>query len=220
MTVAFSTFYDYILPDTPGVGFALADFHIRETIEEFLRRTRLLEYTLPAVSTVATQAAYPLTPSETYYKIIDIFDDGSARLNNLPLDPASPTMLDSLYQDWRLGETGNLPGHYYTDIDYANGYLVPTPSEVIPNLIFKVAQTLTKDATVAPDFMLERYYECVADGVKGRLMAMQNKPWTNPSAAKWYLDRFEQGIGKGDVKRHKAHTRVSLRTRSIHRPTV
>jgi hypothetical protein len=208
-----TAFYDYILPDIPGIGLGLALQEIRNAVIEYCEKSLSYEYTLPAIDVVASTHTYTLSP-ETNTRVVDIkhvlYDDEE-------LEPASEAELDTLFNDWRTTGAGT-PGYYLSVIDRSSIRLVKTPSgDLTGGLLVKVAQAPLRAATTVPDWLLERKADAIGYGAKARLFAMRKKPWSDAARAAYYLEKFEACCGRGDIEQTKNFTRKPLRTTPVYR---
>lgn len=204
---AYTGWLDYVIPDVPGIGNALAEQAIRNAVIDFCRRTRLYRKTLAPISIVGATATYTVTPDANTL----VSDFLTVLVNGKPIDPQTEEWLDQQVPNWRTTATG--PAKAY--ISPANNQItiVPTPSESIASgLVVAVAQRPTRAATECPDWLLEDYAEEIAHGAKGRLFAMKRKPWSDPGLAKFHMGEFNAAVGIGGARASQARTRTRLRT--------
>lgn len=207
---AFTGFYDYLMPDIPNLGAAVALQAIRESCIEFCERSLVYTYDHPAIDVVAATHTYTITP-ESGTRTVDLL---SVRHNNKALVPATEDELDATYLDWRSTGTG-IPDYYLSTIDRASVRLVKTPADGFTGgLVVKIAQAPLSSATTVPDWIFERYRQAIVHGAKYRLFAMKKKPWTDDKLAMFHLHEFEQHCGSANISKAKQHTRKRLRVRT------
>lgn len=46
-----------------------------------------------------------------------------------------------------------------------------------------------------PDWILEKYFDYIANGITGKLMMSPNKPYTSPKLAEYNMRKFHEGVG-------------------------
>ena len=204
---AYTGWFDYVIPDIPGITNTLAEQAIRNAVIDFCRRTLLYRKTLAAISIVGGTATYTVTPDANTL----VSDFLTVLVNGKPIDPQTEAWLDQEVLNWRTTATG--PAKAY--ISPANNQitLVPKPSESIASgLVVAVAQRPTRASTECPDWLMEDYAEEIAHGAKARLFAMKRKPWSDPGLSKYHMGEFNAAIGIGAVRASQARTRTRLRT--------
>lgn len=133
------------------------------------------------------------------------------RINGYPLEATNETTLDAIRVEWQ-DDRGTPAGYYLTDPDTLMVYPLPDMDYQM-----RVSQyyTPSRDATAVPSYLHQRYATIIAAGTVAQLMAIPNKPWSNPQFAAVWSNRF--GAKKAEVKiavnqsMVMSNTRVSLR---------
>lgn len=204
---AYTDWFDYVLPDVPGVANRLATQKIREAVIEFCRRTLLYKHNPAAINIVGGTAAYTVTPPAGTV----VSDFTHVLVNGKQVDPQTPAWLDQNVTNWRTTATG--PARAYLVTMSGQIKLVPTPPDSIASgLVVEVALRPTVASTTCPDWLLEDFQEAISHGAKGRLFAMKRKPWTDAQLARFHMAEFNSWCGVGGARASQSRTRVPLHT--------
>lgn len=206
---AWSTFYDFILPEVNGVTTALVDFHLRQVAIDFCEETGLHTAEVAAINVVADQATYTLTSPVADTEPYRI---KAAWFNNRPLDLAPIDILNASNPYWPSRESTK--SYAFTQKQPDEIILFPKPDTALTGglrveLILK--PTLTSSGLV--DWIATRYKLALAAGVKAQLMAMPDKPWTRPEFAANYASQYLKARADGRVDSNRSLTRAILSTR-------
>jgi hypothetical protein len=83
--------------------------------------------------------------------------------------------------------------------------LVPTPTANSTNgLVASVAYMPTEDASTIDDVFVSQWYEHILNGVKGRMMGMPGKPFSNAQLAALHMRLYRGGISEArDIARRR-----------------
>lgn len=191
--VAFSTLLPEIAPSLSGAPLATIDAIAKGVVREFFNDSGAWVVTLPVVDAVASQGEYTLTaedPAVAQVLLVmgvEFLSSGTFR----PLTPANRRFTGGLPAD--TGTPNIFYGHedglgaislYPAPESNATGAIRPTVCLTIPD---------DWDKTI-PASIATAWAGVLVDGVLGRAMMMQDKPWSNPSMAMYHLRRFRSGI--------------------------
>ena len=171
----FNDLYNFVMSDIRGVEPELIDFHIRNTVRDWLGATTQWRELLTLVTTPG-MTSYALTPRaggqvagilrfgdvESSFDL-PCADEGHRRLIQVTT-PAKPCAWRQVYPG--VIEFQGVPDAAYT-------------------FQLEVYKRLTLDPTddMIPDDVFDTHAEDLSYGVKARLQAMTAKPWTDPTMA-------------------------------------
>lgn len=209
--VAFSQFYDEILPEIPNYVKSLVDQAIRDACIEFCRRTRLWKETVQ-VNVVATEASIlvtPPSPQAVFMEVRRVAYDGT------DLTPFMPEEKDADTPNWR--EDTGTPENYCVYGDEDKVFLYPIPTESLTNgLEVDGVFAPARSCTQVPSFLYDRHSKVIAKGAKYRLMQMGKKPWTDRELSAKYEREFNNECGGEGMRVAQGATRGPLRTTTVH----
>lgn len=183
-----AAFYPDLLPELPGAPLPLVDHWLRNTAIEFCERTKAHVVTLDLLNAVAEQMEYtPTYPTETgLVEIRAVWFSGDK------LKEKSPADLERDYGDWKA-ETGQPAAYTQERLDRL--LLVPAPSAAATSAI-KISAALkpSEAATGITDWLGVKYRQTLVAGVKAKMMAMADEPWTKPDRVQLYASQYESDI--------------------------
>jgi hypothetical protein len=185
---AWSDFYPDVLLELPQIPLVLADHWLRNTAIEFCQRTRAHVVDLNPIDAVADQIDYAIVaPANLALVVVSaVVFDGE------PLAPASPRALARKFGDWKTRR--GTPQHY-TSQALGTLLIVPGPAASAAGAIeIEAVVKPADDAATIDDDLFQRYRLDLAAGMKGKLMAMSERPWTNAKMAAVYLAQFEAAV--------------------------
>lgn len=208
------TFYDLLMPQLPGISTPMLDLHLVELARDFCERSRAWRGDFDPVDTVASQAAYDLSPSESQSEPVAIhkltvngellFDDTWDFDNPPPRALPCPAI--------RPAYTRYEPPFAMSN-DHAQIVLidaeVPTDS-VAGGLVITGSMKPKRGATALPDLLMATHLETLTSGVLARLGSMAGKPWTSGNAGAWRME-YERGVQNAATQAQHNYTRVLLR---------
>jgi hypothetical protein len=206
---AWTGFYDHILPELNGITPAQVDHMLRQVCIDFFEQTGIYSVELDTIDVVAGTATYdldsPVSQMEPYQVKAAWYDDQ-------PLDIAPLDVLVQANPYW--GENTSTKPWAYTQRQTDQIVLYPNPSESLDDGL-RVEATLrpTDDATGIVSWVASRYVRVLAAGVKGRLMAQPDRPWTRPEFAGVNLSEYASGRSKARIDANRSLTRASLQVR-------
>jgi hypothetical protein len=202
----------YVLPEVQGCSDPMAEQAIRDAAVEFCQRSMVWVYSADPQSVIAGRSNYDVeTPAGA--SLVQI---KSVQVTNQmePLDPLSTDQLDLMIPNWDT-ETGTPKA--YTQQEDAEFIIAPVPDETIKNGL-RIMLTLqpSRASTGYPDWINNKYQECVLAGAKSRLMMKQGTHWYNPNQGMAYKAEFDLGIAKAKESSTLSFVRTALRTTSRH----
>lgn len=168
-----------------AVPIFVAEDHLRDVAREFFRLTRVWrspESTL--LTTVASQVPYAYTPPS------------NAELSSVHSAWAGSTKLEVIEPG---EEVETEPG--YTSDTYSVGarlrnvlYLAPAPLSGGVVINGTVSYVPSADAVGIPDVAWDEWRKAIAAGAAARLVAMPNKPWSNPDSVGYLRGLFDTAV--------------------------
>lgn len=165
---------------------------IRRAFHEFCTESLVWRSEMDPVDVEAELATYPLDAPVGCEPVMVM----SAWFDGRPLVPCTQDELARRYGgDWRSRQGAPAAWVHLTDTSEIR--LVPAPdTSVVGGLkvILAVAPTLT--AQSAESFLVNRYEAALIDGVRGRLLAIPNQPFSDPAMAGQCMVRFRSGIAQ------------------------
>ena len=176
---------------------------------EFCAESWIWRHLHAAIDIAADQQDYALDiPEESVAALVL-----SASLDDKPLDPMAVDALDLASPRWRV-LTGD--PEYVTQVDPDGFMLSPIPTTTDGQLYLTVALQPSMDSDGAPDWLLNKYAEALADGALARLMVMSDKPWTDIDGGAYRRIRFDVAIAKARASAACGMGRSLLRTTPCH----
>jgi hypothetical protein len=207
-TVAFSVFYDHILPELPKCTTGMVDLHLLHTARDFCEKTSAWRFPF-TVSGVADEDTYDISVPDTASEIV--------RVTRMVVD-------DELLWDvdWTPDSQGDAPKYDRAEppfsINNLNTELVFLEDEIptaagTDNIELTAALKPGFSATVLPDFLKFQHLEAMRTGVLSRLMRMGAKPWTNVPLAVEYGRDYQRACLAASTAAKRGNTRAPLRSR-------
>lgn len=189
-TKLFTTLYDEVLIDVPGVPQNVALNAIRNAAIEFCDRTLCWVVDADPISSVAGQSIYQFEP-ENGSEVAGVIQ---AYYNSVRIDPMTADQLGNEYSRDPWNEQTGVPRYYL--IEQPDEFvLVPIPDESVDSGIkMRVSLKPTRTASGMERWVIDKYFDTLAHGAKAMLCAMHKKPWTDPGQANFHTGRFERGI--------------------------
>lgn len=183
---------------------------LRAAADEFCAKSTIWREALDPITVRARAAEYELEFPAGAAPVRLI----SVTLAGAPLDPKERAELDGVLPGWRT-----LTGapRFYLQATPDLLALAPAPEAQARNALeVLVALKPTRAAPHLPAWLIEQYGADIADGAMARLMAMTNRPWSDPQGAVWRRDRFEAAIATAHARATAGLTGAALRTRTQH----
>lgn len=198
-----SSFYDYVMPELPGIDSALVDVYLRDKAIDFCEQTWCLVDNLDAFDTVADTYEYDLDSTETG---MEVFAIKQAWVDDAPIDPITMDDLYGTAADWR---TYSGKPRYYAQENFGTVLLFEPPDGVYSVSIAAVLRPKV-DATGVPDRVYSDYRRIISWGTLAALMAQPAKPWSNPERSDYYRREYEAAITKSTVLANRARARATV----------
>jgi hypothetical protein len=123
--------------------------------------------------------------TQCYREEVEIEGDGQTV--DFELIPPQPDALVIGIYSAKSGKEDLLPGDY--SAHSSDVVRFKSPPKGIITLIVILKPMI--NATNAPSGIINRWADTIASGVRYRLMAMPEKPWTNPQLASFHHRKFE-----------------------------
>lgn len=205
--ITFASYLPWIQPYCPDVPDVIATDAVRNAAIEFCRESLWLQEELAAITVVADQNDYTLTPTADNVEIVQV---RFVSFNGFPLRAASEQVLDSLYGlDWRQ-QTGQPV--FYTDVYDQTLRLVPMPDDNVTGVVNPTAAVMPlRTAVDADPNLFNRWLEEICFGARARLHEMAGQGFTNFRAAQACAARFKAGIARARADRNSSETGGDLR---------
>lgn len=196
-------FLPAILPYAPGCAELAATAALLKAAQTFCERTRLWRYeaSLDLVPSTGDLVPVPVGAS--------LFEIESARLDGRSLTPKSLHELNRTRSTWRDEADGQ--GRWLTQESPGSVRVVPMCSGALSLSLFLRP---TDDATSLPDFLLRDYRQCLGDGALAELLMLPAQSFSNPQAAQFYAQRFDNRINELFNRTIQGQQRAPMRARS------
>lgn len=198
-----ASFYDYVMPELPGVDTAVVDIALRDQCIDFCEQTWCLIDNLDSFDTVAGTYEYDLDSTETG---MEVFAVKQVWVDDAPIDPVTMDDLYATPSDWT---TYSGKPRYYAQENFGTVLLFEPPDAVYSVRIAAVLRPRV-DATGVPDKFYTDYRKYVARGTMAALMAQPAKPWSNPDRSDYYRREYEAAITKSTVLANRARARAAM----------
>lgn len=204
--IVWSDLFDYLLPEVNGLPPDLAEFHFRRVAIEFCSETLVHQTTLPSIDVIAGNNTYDMVSNLPDTETIQV---RKVWFKNSPLEAVTLDAVQSLHSNWGT-HTAEAP-RVFTQVRPDRIHLWPIPDVNAENaLLAQVTVTPTPDAAGLEDWIADHYADDIACGVKARLMAMANRPWTDSERSAYYRTLFERAKGAAKVDVNRNFTRTTL----------
>ena len=200
-----SALYDYILPELQGIPNSIVDIYLRRAAIEFCEETCVYSADHDAVSLTAGISEYDLESPESQTDIVSV---KKAWVGDAAISYVSQDTLNQRPVYWPSEEAPRPTA--FTQQTQTSVIMFPKPTESLRNgLKMKVVLRPSLDATGIVDWMATKYVQEITDGAKAMLMAMPNKPWSQPDGAALYRAQFEAGKTRATIEAQRSFTRAS-----------
>lgn len=194
-------FLPEVLPHVLGCTQPLAITAIRNSVIEFLEKTRVGEQSVQVFLNEGV-ASYDLDPEETGTSLREILRASIAGIEVYPVTVAS---LDANNPAWRTS-TGS---PRWLLIDAGMIRVVPIPvADAVMDCVFSAVPN--RSAAKVDDYVLDNYMEAIASGALRRLMAIPGFPWSNPALARYHKEQFDISVSETVIDRAHSNTSASI----------
>lgn len=206
-----SAFYDYLLPNVPGASAALAELHLRRTAIDFCAVSGVYHAEITPVDIVAGTADYTLVSPDAQAEPAFAW---TLWYDTQPLDPATLRSLDASAYKWSAqnGDPRKFVQKTPTVVT-----LYPNPGTAkVGGLTGRIALKPTFTATGIADWVGQRYLDTLVAGATARLLALPQKPWTDPNMALANMRIYNAGRSDAfiDAQRSLGNAPVQVMMRS------
>lgn len=195
-------FLPRITPYAPGVAEPTAFANIIKAAQIFCDRGRLWRNDVSVDVTPVSVNTIPVPVGA------ELFEIESARVAERSLEPISIAELDRRYADWR-SQVNDLP-RWYTQTVPGTVQLVPACTGTLDLSTFLRP---TNNAQQLPD-LFGQYLEEIADGALARILMIPAQPFTDPAAAQFYGQRFDNRMDSLFNRTVQGQQRAPIRTRA------
>ena len=149
----------------------------------------------------------PDMPSGSRIVLIDEVFCGSKKLHAATLNELSWRM-----PDWQSA-AGSSPAYYTGSNDWGVINVYPMPKDPTESLTFRAEFEPLAAATQLPDFLLQRYEDEIAAGVRARCMITPGTTWFNLALADYWRARFDELVSTAAIKMIHERNAGTLRVR-------
>ena len=205
-------FYDLLLPELPGITTAMLDYHIIETVREFLQKTDAWREDV-TLDLFAGQSGYELTyfiqtlqvfvlkvfSISINESLLWVYDD-----SDIPLSETAPRYKSS-EPPFSIDTNSNL---IILDADNTPKNSITRGLKV--NASFMVL--FGNASQTFPAFILRQHSETIRCGTLARLMLMK-KPWGDRELAMKYEQRWREGLAYAGYQGAVGNTSRKLRVK-------
>jgi len=207
-TVAFSAFYDLLMPELKGATTSMVDLHLLHTARDFCERTSAWRFPF-TVSSTADEDTYDISAPELRSEIV--------RVCRLTIDDV--VLFDA---DWQPTLTTDEPSYDRSSppftVNIENTEITLIEDEIpgedgTDNIEIVAALKPSFASTTLPEFLKFEHLEAMRTGTLSRLMQMGNKPWTDRALAGVYRSEYQAHLQFAASKAQRGNTRTILRTR-------
>jgi hypothetical protein len=209
-TVTLDSFKPYVQPDVQGVDIITLQNNIRFTIDEFCKKTWLLQkgfsYTVDAEDIDTDMFDSVVVSTQHFYQYHRPF-----AIANFKVDG----------QDWRLKYEDIVNDTSYLDFirnekftgtkiySFFSTYLIriaplSTSQEIYIKPVFRPLQNFTQ-----VDEKIFDWVEAISAGTKARILSLPSKPWTNLRSAADWQRLYRSKITQAKQEIRKDHTNQS-----------
>lgn len=202
-TTNFSEWYREILPDCPGLSLDFALHHIRNAAIDFCTRTWVWRYadTGTMVATTATYAiASPAGSEVTGVLWVKAQNDVNGDEETI----GKATYRQVIHAPAQAGAPYAYTLQRYDDITF-----YPTPDDTYDYSIW-VALRPTSTATDIDSDVFVKYRDGIAHGALARLLAMGNKPWSDPAGSTVHATEYMRAIRNAKIELNRDYVGDSL----------
>lgn len=207
---ALDTLLDDVMPDLKGCPIALVRYHVKRTIIDFHFRSGAKRKTTAPMDVGATGVfTLPASEIDADEQLIGVL---KAWWFEIPLEVWS---LDSVQEEFGASwKTIAGTPQCITQEDDDSIILVPQPdSATTASLVLSIIYGPNESVANIDDSLLARFRDELACGVKARLMAMKDKPWSDANLAAAYGGVYEDAIGAMSARRTRGPAGATLKTK-------
>lgn len=205
------TFYDFIMPELPGIQPNLVDLYLRLSIIEFCDETQVWVVDSDAIDIVAGTATYQINPPASVTTGADVSMVKWAWFDGTPLTFTTfEELAQSNITNWADMTAEKPKGYTQPTQDTLTLFPIPTV-DYTAGLKLKMALRPSLTSVAIPDWIGNKWIQEFSYGAKAALMAMYGKPWSNPEGAAYYRSLFEAAKTRGVIDSNRNFTRANSR---------
>ena len=177
-----------VVPELPGCSVPMIEKTLSRVLREFCRRTQtwLLEITQNIVKdTVEYDLSVDIPETVQICSLVGVEVNGNALI---------------------LGSGCTISGNVIT--------LASNPSKSVSEaFVAAIAVEPVRSGITVEEAVLNLYAECIADGVKGTLMAMPSQTWSSPVNANYYIGDYRRGLANARIAMQRGNMNTQLYAR-------
>ncbi len=217
MTIAWSEYQKFVMPEVPKCPAPICVDAIRAAATHFLKETRFhhVATLAQAVTTAGTRSVAVTIPSgsKAWAPLWVNFHPASSTTVMTELVAKSPQDLDALVPNWRASlDTVGSPA-YYTMRGEALIALAPWP-DANGSVDYDFSFIPTPASTGYIDDLFNLFYEQVALGAKAKLFLQAGQPWGNAAIGAAYWKEFELMCAAAAVREDRGRANSIITTRT------
>jgi hypothetical protein len=212
---AWTTFYDEVMPELPGAELPLVLHQIKKTCLDFYDSTTVSREVLALINVVANTADYTIVPTDAANfdvdRVLEVRYFNGSRF--VKLDPTNDSNANIDMPDWDT-KTGT-PTQFLQSTGPGKITLLRIPdTSITGGLKVKIAKVPLYAGAGIDDDVYAAYGETIAYGIKGRMMRMAKKPWSNPQLAQEYMRLYGVESSAAATFADKGYGKAPFRTRA------
>lgn len=189
--------YHYVLPELPDCPDEMLRQAFAFTAIDFCRYTKVWNEIADAVRLIDNTSEYDIDyPSGALAETVDSVWCGPTEMRSVTMSAINDVM-----PDWQTARSTE-PRYYNATGDWGTIRVYPTPGRVseldsVPTITLRGVFIPKATATDLPNFLTDRYLECLTSGVKSRLMLQPKQKWSDAQLGAYYQGRYNEL--RGDV---------------------
>ena len=209
----YTSFLDYVLPDTPGCTNEVALLAIKSTVIDFCEKSLILQADHDPVTIVRGVVDYDLEPPRDHQvaKVMKVF------YRNSPIEAVAPddVRVASIYnKNYPDAQPEEGPPRAYIQKDARTFSIYPHPKDTERlALTLRVALKPTRSATQCDDLIYEDYAEIIGHGALTRLALSPNKPYSNANLAGARNVLYTAGVNLARQRANRGYVRANTQVR-------
>lgn len=175
---------------------------LRDVIRDFCKRTRAWQYEVESESILALVSDYDieLPTTQAYPVAIEYLT-----IDGTPSTFKSTDWLDRNITNWRYREADDFTVFTQIQPKIITFPCIPQHNGTVGGMYYKVSLQPTENASAVPQELADEWIEVWADGAKGQLKAMSNKPWTDVKRADMLEERYRVARGRAQIRVNRSY---------------
>lgn len=217
MSVAWSEYLKWVLPEVPGVPNGMAIDAVREAAIDFCKVSRHYQVTSFAVAVAATTTprsitVAPVANAKFFVPVAGIWHPSISVSETL--EAKTPVEFDALVPGWRSSNDVRGVPKYLTTRDENVLTIGPWP-DADGTIDYTIAMIPSADSTSGPDGLFDVHHMTIAMGAKA-LLFLQRQKWGDPKLGASLYAEFQVRAANESSRIDRGRTNAPLRTRSLH----